>query len=106
VCFPSPGSPSYGWLRRPSRLQMNSLRSALTATEANHKSPDIRAKKNIRYELTRPQKLLTSTGLLMEGQCTHRHIVIGEASNPDPQPGPQKQRSYTTSVVLGVPHGL
>jgi hypothetical protein len=55
VCFPSPGSPSYGWLRRPSRLQMNSLRSALTATEANHKSPDIRAKKNIRYELTQPQ---------------------------------------------------
>lgn len=28
---------------------------------------DIRAKKNIGYELTQPQKLLTSTGLLMEG---------------------------------------
>ena len=31
MCFPSPGLRSYGWLRRPSRLQMNSLRSALTA---------------------------------------------------------------------------
>jgi hypothetical protein len=47
---------------------MNSLRSALTAAEASHKSPDIRAKENIRYELTQPQNLFTSTGLLMEGQ--------------------------------------
>jgi hypothetical protein len=39
---------------------------------ASLKSPDIRAKENIRYELTQPQKLLTSTGLLMEGQ--HRAI--------------------------------
>ena len=38
---------------------------------ASRKSTHIRAKKNIRYELTQPQKLLTSTGLLMEGQCTH-----------------------------------
>jgi hypothetical protein len=38
---------------------------------ASRKSPDIRAKKNIRYELTQSQKLLTSTGLLMEGQRTH-----------------------------------
>jgi hypothetical protein len=37
---------------------------------ASRKSPDIRAKENIRYELTQPQKLLTSTGLLMEDQCT------------------------------------
>ena len=37
---------------------------------ASHKLPDIRAKENIRYELTQPQNLLTSTGLLMEGQCT------------------------------------
>jgi len=27
--------PCYGWLRRPSRLKMNSLRSALTATAAS-----------------------------------------------------------------------
>ena len=41
---------------------------------ASHKSPDIRAKENIRYELTQPQNDLTPTGLLMEGQCTHRPI--------------------------------
>src|ERR1700739_1265452 len=46
---------------------MNSLRSALTAATANHESPDIRAKENIRYELTQPQNALTSTGPLMEG---------------------------------------
>jgi hypothetical protein len=44
-----------GRLRPPSRLKMNSLRSALTAAEASHKSPDIRAKENIGYELTQPQ---------------------------------------------------
>ena len=38
---------------------------------ASHKSPDIRAKENIRYELTQPQNDLTPTGLLMEGQRTH-----------------------------------
>jgi len=27
--------PSYGWQRRPSRLKMNSLRSALTAAAAS-----------------------------------------------------------------------
>ena len=37
---------------------------------ASQKMPDIRAKENIRYELTQPQQLLTSTGLLMEGQVT------------------------------------
>ena len=36
----------------------------------SHKSPDIRAKENIRYELTQPQNDLTPTGLLMEGQST------------------------------------
>jgi hypothetical protein len=38
VCFLRPDPTSYGWLRRPSRLQMNSLRSALTAASpaANH----------------------------------------------------------------------
>jgi hypothetical protein len=56
--------------RLPSRLKMNSLRSALTATAASHESPDIRAKENIRYELTQPQNGLTPTGLLMEAQCT------------------------------------
>jgi hypothetical protein len=45
----------YGWLRRPSRLKMNSLRSALTAAATSHKSPDIRAKENIEYELIQPQ---------------------------------------------------
>ena len=29
-----------------------------------------------------------------------------KAEKPDPQSDPQKARSYTTSVVLGVPHGL
>jgi transposase len=38
---------------------------------ASRKSPDIRAKENIRYELTQQQWLLTSTGLLMEGQRAH-----------------------------------
>ena len=37
---------------------------------ASPKSPDIRAKENIRYELTQPQQLLTLTDLLMEGQPT------------------------------------
>ena len=32
----------------------------------------VSGKGNITYELTQPQYLLTSTGLLMEGQCTHR----------------------------------
>ena len=41
---------------------------------ASHALPDIRAKENIRYELTQPQQLLTSTGLLMEGQTTHRAL--------------------------------
>ncbi|UWZ86831.1 hypothetical protein [Occallatibacter riparius] len=39
----------------PSRLKMNPLRSALTATADSHKSPDIRAKENIRFDLTQPQ---------------------------------------------------
>jgi hypothetical protein len=38
---------------------------------ASYKSPNIRAKENIRYELTRPQNALTPTGLLMEGQRAH-----------------------------------
>ena len=38
---------------------------------ASPESPDIRAKENIRYELTQSQKLLTSTGLLMEGRSAH-----------------------------------
>ena len=38
---------------------------------ASHKSPDIRAKENIRYKLAQPRHLLTATGLLMEGQRTH-----------------------------------
>jgi len=37
---------------------------------ASLKPPDIRAKEDIRHELTQPQKLLTSAGLLMEGQTT------------------------------------
>jgi hypothetical protein len=40
---------------------------------ASPKSPDIRAKENIRYELTQPQQLLTSTGLLMEGRVILQH---------------------------------
>jgi hypothetical protein len=37
---------------------------------ASQESPDIRAKENIRYELTQPQNTLTPTGLLMEGHTT------------------------------------
>jgi len=48
---------------------------------ASPKSPNIRAKENIRYELTQSQKLLTSTGLLMEGQCTFpRQMWLARAS--------------------------
>jgi hypothetical protein len=47
--------PCYGLLRRPSRLKINSLRSALTAAAASQKLSAIRAKENIRYELTKPQ---------------------------------------------------
>ncbi|HEY3987701.1 MAG TPA: hypothetical protein VGM02_00265, partial [Acidobacteriaceae bacterium] len=43
---------------------------------ASRKSPDIRAKENIRYELTQPQNDLTPTGLLMEGQCAYPPIAI------------------------------
>jgi hypothetical protein len=43
----------------------------LDGSLASQESPDIRAKENIRYELTQPQNTLTPTGLLMEGQCTH-----------------------------------
>ena len=39
--------PCYGWLRRPSRLKMNSLRSALTPPQPAKRSPAIRAKENI-----------------------------------------------------------
>jgi hypothetical protein len=38
---------------------------------ASYKSPDIRAKENIGYELAQPQNALTPSGLLMEGQCAH-----------------------------------
>lgn len=48
--------PSYGWLRWPSRLKINSLRSALTAHRSQpNEYPPFRAKENIRYELTKPQ---------------------------------------------------
>src|SRR5271163_836455 len=56
--FPLPRTPCYGWLRPPSRLKMNSLRSALTTAFASQKSPSIRAKEND-YELTQPQNVLT-----------------------------------------------
>ena len=51
---------------------------------ASRKSPDIRAKENIRYELTQPQKLLTPTGLLMEGQTAFlEHPGSGADGNTD-----------------------
>jgi hypothetical protein len=62
----------FGWLRRPSRLKMNSLRSALTAASPAKRLPAIRAKENIRYELAQTQNVLTQTGLLMEGLTAHR----------------------------------
>jgi hypothetical protein len=45
---------NYVWLRPSSRLKINSLRSALTTASPARKAP-IRAKENIRYELTQPQ---------------------------------------------------
>jgi len=51
--------PCYGWLRQPSRLKMNWLRSALTAAAASHELPDIQAKENIRYGLTQTSNNLT-----------------------------------------------
>jgi hypothetical protein len=50
---------------------MNSLALGLDGRLASHTLPDIRAKENIRYELTQPQSRLTSTGLLMEDQIAH-----------------------------------
>jgi hypothetical protein len=38
---------------------------------ASHKSPNVRAKENIRYELTQSQNDLTPIGLLMEGRVAH-----------------------------------
>jgi hypothetical protein len=46
---------------------------------ASHTLPGIRAKENIRYELTQPQSRLTSTGLLMEGQTAFRELQRLEA---------------------------
>lgn len=66
-CLPS-SEPCYGWLVGPSRLRMNSLRSALTARLTSQKNtyPD---KGKHGHELAQPQNALTSAGLLMEGQC-------------------------------------
>ena len=55
------------------------LAAASVKASASRKSPDIRAKENIRYELTQPQNDLTPTGLLMEGQCTHPEPIRREA---------------------------
>jgi hypothetical protein len=54
-------------VKAPNELAALSLDRRLASPEL----PNIRAKENIRYELTQSQKLLTSSGLLMEGQCTH-----------------------------------
>jgi hypothetical protein len=48
---------------------------------ASLKSPDYPAKENIRYELTQPQTLLTSTGLLMEGRGTHGALKCAQGSD-------------------------
>src|SRR3974390_2584477 len=69
--FLRPGKPCYGWLRRPSRLKMNSLRSALTAVSPATNRLISGRRETSDMNLPHPEQLLTSTGLLMEGQCTH-----------------------------------
>ena len=54
-CLPSPGAPCYGWLRWPSRLTMNSLRSALTAASPAKRNRISGRRKKNRYELTQSQ---------------------------------------------------
>jgi hypothetical protein len=57
------------WLAAPAIKAQDELAAlGLDGRFASHKSPDIRAKENIRYELTQPQNNLTATGLLMEAQ--------------------------------------
>jgi hypothetical protein len=48
---------------------MNSPALGLTAASPATNHPISGQRKTIRYELTEPQKLLTSTGLLMEGNA-------------------------------------
>lgn len=51
------------------------------ALQRRLESPDIRAKENIRYELTKPQNTLTATGLLMEALTAQRtgRVAFGGA---------------------------
>ena len=71
MCFPSPGSTSQGWPRPPSRLQMNSLRSALTAASPaqNHLISGRKKTSDMNYPITKAPDI---DGLLKEGQNTHR----------------------------------
>jgi hypothetical protein len=58
------------WLAAaPVKAPVNSLRG-LDRRLASPGPPKIRAKENFRHELTQSQKLLTSTGLLMEVRVT------------------------------------
>jgi hypothetical protein len=47
--------PCYGWLPAAVKAQDELAALGLDGRLASHKSPDIRAKENIRYELTQPQ---------------------------------------------------
>jgi hypothetical protein len=71
VCFPSPGYTRLWLAAAPVKAPDELAPLGLDRRLASRKSPDIRAKENIRYELTQPQWLLTSTGLLMEGRVAH-----------------------------------
>jgi hypothetical protein len=54
LMFPSPEEPCYVWLRRSVKAQDELAALGLDRRLASHKSPEIRAKESIRYELTQP----------------------------------------------------
>ena len=76
VLFPLPGKTRYGRLRPPSRLKMNSLRSALTAVLARQRiQPSGKGKQNTTNLHKQRTNCLTSTGLLMEADMNEAAVA-------------------------------
>jgi hypothetical protein len=72
------------WLAAPAIKAQDELAAlGFDGRLASHKSPDIRAKENIRYELTQPQNNLTATGLLMEAQVVFPALADLETCSGD-----------------------